>query len=136
VLRKRAFVRAAALTLRPLNAVVLAALAGALVISASALFVAPVVALLLAALTLERLAIAPRTRRAPRIVGAVTPSVGSVAIAPGSLAPGSAGAGELKRAVRIVSGRPELQLTGMPPHRPRGRISERRPGPYVEEEEE
>ncbi len=124
VLKRRALVRAIAHTLRPFNAAAIVASGCALALSASAVFVFPVAGLLLAALVLERLANGPSTRRLPRIVGKIAERSGAAAMAPGTM----------KRAARIVRGRPELQLSGLPPHRPRTRISERRPGPYVEEE--
>jgi hypothetical protein len=125
VLKRRALVRAVAHTLRPLNAAALVATGGAFAILASAALILPVTGLLLTGLLIERLTVAPATRRAPRIVGRLAQDSGAAATAPATW----------KRAARIVSGRPEFQLSGLPPHRPRTRVSERRPGPYVEEEE-
>ena len=118
-LKRRAFIRAASLWVRPLNAF-------ALVLSLILLFAGETGAALpciasfgLLALILQKGAEAPKRRRKRRIIGDVRPLLLSSAVQ----------LPKTTRAGRIISAQPRIVLPDLPPYRPRTRIAERRPGP-------
>jgi hypothetical protein len=118
-LKRRAFIRAASLWARPLNAF-------ALGLSLILLFVGETGAALpciagfgLLALILEKGTEAPKRRRERRIIGDVRPLLHSSAVH----------LPETTRAGRIIRAQPRIVFPDLPPDRPRTRIAERRPGP-------
>ncbi len=121
-LKRRAWLRALSLWLRPLN---YAALALSLFVMLAGENAAAVPYILLSGLCMfifDMGAAAPKRRREARIVSDVRPILlQSVIQLP-----------EAKRAGRIVRAQPEIEFPALPPDRPRTRISERRPGPYEE----
>jgi hypothetical protein len=121
-LKRRAWLRAISLWLRPMN---YAALALSLIVMFAGENAAAVPYILLSGLGVfifEKGAAAPKRRRGVRIVSDVRP----ILMQPVILVP------EVKRAGRIVRAQPEIELPALPPDRPRTRISERRPGPFEE----
>jgi hypothetical protein len=118
-LKRRAFIRAASLWARPINAF-------ALGLSLILLFVGEAGAALpciagfgLLALVLQKGAEAPKRRRERRIIGDVRPLLLSRAVQ----------LPETTRAGRIIRAQPRIVFPDLPPDRPRTRIAERRPGP-------
>jgi hypothetical protein len=116
-LKRRAFIRAASLWARPLNAFTL-------IVSLIILFAGEhgaalplIVGCGLVALVLEKGAEAPKRRRERRIIRDVRPLYSAIELP------------ETKRAGRIIHAQPKIVIPDLPPDRPRTRISERRPGP-------
>lgn len=119
-LKRRAWMRAVSLWLRPVN---VAALALSLIVMVAGETAAAVPYLLLfgvLVLVLEHGAAAPKRRREARIVCDVRPLLLHPVI---QLA-------ETKRTGRIVRAQPVFEIPELPPDRPRTRNSERRPGPF------
>jgi hypothetical protein len=115
-IKRRAFVRAAALWARPLNVLVLIACAISLLAGARAALPL-IVSCGLLALVLEKGAEAPKRRRRRRILRDVRPLLCTIELP------------DTKRAGRINRAQPHIVIPDLPPDRPRSRISERRPGP-------
>lgn len=121
-LKRRAWVRAFSLWLRPVNYIALAVSLIVMFAGENAAAVPYILLFGLFVFVLEKGAAAPRRRREARLVRDVRPILlQSVIHLP-----------ETKRAGRIVRAQPEIELPALPPDRPRTRISERRPGPYEE----
>ncbi|MBA4131318.1 MAG: hypothetical protein C0519_07815 [Hyphomicrobium sp.] len=121
-LKRRAWMRAFSLWLRPVNYIALAVSLIVMFAGENAAAVPYILLFGLFVFALEKGAAAPKRRRGARLVRDVRPILlQSVIQLP-----------ETKRAGRIVRAQPEIELPALPPDRPRTRISERRPGPYEE----
>ena len=121
-LKRRAFVRAASLWLRPINFVALALSLLVMFVGENAASVPYILLFGLLAVSLERGAAVPKQRRQARIVRDVRPLL----LSPVIHVP------DMKRAGRIIRAQPDFAYPELPPDRPRTRISERRPGPMDE----
>jgi hypothetical protein len=126
-LKRRAWLRAISLWLRPINYAALALSLVAMFAGENAAALPYIFVLGVCVFLFERGAAAPKRRRNARIVRDVRPLLLNTVI-------------ELpntKRARRIVRAQPTFdlpafELPALPPDRPRTRVSERRPGPYEE----
>lgn len=118
-LKRRAFLRAASICMRPLNALALIISLIVLFAGENAAAVPYIVSFGLLALILEKGAEAPKRRREARIIRDVRPLLLNALIE----------LPETKRAGRILRVLPKIVIPDLPPDRPRTRISERRGGP-------
>ncbi len=121
-LKRRAFVRAASLWLRPLNIIALALSMVVLFAGENAAAVPYILVFGLFVLLLEQGAAPPKQARDARIIRDVRPLLLNPVIE----------VPQMKRAGRIVHAQPEIILPPLPPDRPRTRVSERRPGAVEE----
>lgn len=121
-LKRRAWLRAFSLWLRPVNYVALVLSLFVMFAGENAAAVPYILLLGLFVFLFETGAAAPRQRRQARILRDVRP----ILMQPIIQLP------DMKRAGRILRTQPDVDIPALPPDRPRTRVSERRPGPYEE----
>lgn len=119
MLKRRAFVRAASLWVRPLNAIALALSLIFLFAGETGAALPYIAGFGLLAFIVQKGVEAPKRRRERRIVSDVRPLLLSSAVQ----------LPETTRAGRIIRAQPRIVFPDLPPDRPRTRIAERRPGP-------